>query len=171
MKAPLVFAAVALAAIALAQSPQTTGSPAGLDSSTRLADKAIMQAMAAMRMGKKVTITVDNRSIPYAPTMMAKMLYVPVRFFMETGQKVVWDKGDMQATITDPNGVAKNSVEYDASSPKKGRKPGPTMRAMLKGGTLYVPLSSALASFGLVAEWVPTSNRINVKSNRPGSGT
>ncbi len=122
-----------------------------------------------MKAGKKVTLTVDNRTVAFVPKLVGALLYVPVRFFTETGQQVIWDKGDKRATVRDENGTAKNSVDYDASVSQKNRQPGPSLRPMYQKGTLYVPLASGLASFGLLAEWVPESNRINVRSNRPGT--
>ena len=127
-----------------------------------------MQAMTALNAGKKVTLTVDNRAVPYAPKVMGKLVFVPVRFFQEAGLTVIWDKGDRRATVRDQNGPSKASIEYDASVSQKNRQPGPSMRPMYQKGTLYVPLASGLAAFGLMAEWVPTSSRINVRSTRPG---
>lgn len=156
-----------MAACGFAQDPQTTGSPAGLNSTTRMDNETVANAMTAARSGKKVTLTVDNRTVAFSPRLIGNMLYVPVRFFGETGLKVTWDRGDKRATVRDENGPAKNSIEYDASVPQKTLQPGPSMRPVYQKGTLYVPLATGLAAFGLLAEWVPNSNRINVRSGRP----
>ncbi len=165
MKALLLLAALGSVASATAQNDQT-GSTAGMSSTTRMSDASISKAMAALKAGKRVTITVDNRTVAFAPKLMGTMVFIPVRFFTETGQKIVWDKSDHRATLTQVNGPRKNSVEFDGSVSQKNRQPAPSMRPMYQKGTLYVPLASGLASFNLLAEWVPTSNRINVRTNR-----
>ena len=157
---PIFFAtALAVAAIASAQ---------GVSSTTRMSNMSIAKARDVLKTGKAVTITVDNRAVVYAPRLVGSMVYVPVRFFAETGQEVVWDGTDMRATIRDQNGATKNSVEYDARRGRANFRPGKTMRPFYEKGRLWVPLASGLASFGLLAEWVPSSSRINVKTNRPG---
>lgn len=170
MKALLILTALGAVALAGAQTDQGTGSPAGMSSTTRMSDMAIGQAMAALKSGKKVTITVDNRTVDFAPKLMGKMVYIPVRFFQETGQTVVWDKGDKRAQVTDNSGTQKNSVQFDATPSQKNRQPGPSMRPMYQKGTLYVPLAAGLGAFGLLAEWTPSANRINVKTRRPATG-
>lgn len=133
-----------------------------------MSNAAVSQALSAVAKGRKVSVTVDNRSVAYAPRRFGSMLYVPVRFFTETGQKVTWDRNDMRATVREDDGRRKASVEYDARIGQRNRQPGPSMRPRYEKGTLYVPLASGLAAFGLYAEWVPSSNRLNVKTDRPG---
>lgn len=171
MKTFFLLTALGAVAFAGAQGNSQTGSTAGMSSTTRMSDMAISQAMTALKAGKKVTITVDNRTVGFTPRLMGKMVYIPVRFFQETGQTIVWDKGDKRAQVTDQAGTQKNSVQFDASVSQMNRQPGPSMRPMYTNGTLYVPLESGLASFGLLAQWVPTSNRINVKTARPATGS
>lgn len=157
MKPIFLASALCVAAIAPAQ---------GVSSTTRMSNMTIAKALGALKTGKAVSITVDNRAVAYTPRMVGSMLFVPVRFFTETGQEVVWDGSDMRATIRDQNGAKKNSVEYDARRGQANFRPGKTMRPFYEKGRLWVPLASGLASFGLLAEWVATSNRINVKTNR-----
>ena len=159
MKPIFLATALGLASLVLAQGPSST---------TRMSDMTIAKAMSAQRMGKTVTITVDNRAVAFSPVVRGSLLFVPVRFFAETGQEVTWDGSDMRATVRDQNGPKKNSVEYDAKRGQANFRPGKTMRPFYEKGRLWVPLASGLASFGLLAEWVPASNRINVKTNRSG---
>jgi len=166
VKAVLPF--VLLGAVSFASAQVTGASPTTVapSSTVRLIDAATLKAMTALRSGKKVTITVDNRSVAYAPKLIGKMVYVPVKFFEETGQKVIWDGRDMRATVRSQDGPTKNSIEYDAKRGQRNFQPGPSMRPVYQQGRLWVPLASGLAAFSLVTEWVSTSNRLNVRTVR-----
>ena len=69
----------------------------------------------------------------------------------------------MRATVSNTNGKRKNSMSYDAM-PGKGNKPGKSMKPIFEKGRLWVPLASGVGAFELFAEWVPGSNRLNLKT-------
>ena len=163
MKALLFVAALGVASMVSAQDDQT-GSPAGSNSTLRMSNMAIMKMASALRAGKSVTITVDSRSTAYAPKLIGSQVYVPVRLFSETGQEVVWNATDMRATVSNVNGKQKNSMQYDAMPANGRNKPGKSMRPVFEKGRLWVPLASGVGAFGIFAEWVPTSNRLNLKT-------
>lgn len=165
MKPLILLAAFGVASIACSQDTET-GSSAGTTSTIRMSNVAIAKLASALKAGKKVMLTVDSRSVAYTPRLIGSMVFVPVRFFNETGQDVAWDGTDMRATLRDPNGKQKNSIEYDAMRGQANFKPGKTMRPFYEKGRLWVPLASGLGAFDLLAEWVPTSSRLNVKTNR-----
>lgn len=163
MKVLLLVAALGAATFSHAQDDQT-GSPAGSTSTLRMSNMAIMKLAAALRAGKKVTLTVDNRSVAYSPKLIGSQVYVPVRLFSETGQEVSWNASDMRATVSNTSGTRKNSMTYDAM-PATGRsKPGMSMKPVFEKGRLWVPLASGVGAFELYAEWVPSANRLNLKT-------
>lgn len=163
MKALLLITAFGVASMVSAQDDQM-GSPAGSTSTLRMSNMAIMKMASALRAGKTVTLTVDNRSVPYTPKLIGSQVYVPVRFFSETGQDVTWDATDMRATVTNTNGKRKNSMQYDARPSMDRNKPGMSMKPVFQKGRLWVPLASGAGAFELYAEWVPGSNRLNLKT-------
>ena len=163
MKAFLLLAAFGVATVASAQN-DPMGSPAGSTSTLRMSNVAIAKMAAALRAGKKVTLTVDSRSVAYAPKLIGSMVYVPVRLFSETGQEVRWNATDMRATVSNNNGRRKNSMSYDAGPAMGRNKPGMSMRPVFEKGRLWVPLASGVGAFELFAEWVPGSNRLNLKT-------
>ena len=167
MRSFTLLVTLGLAVAAFAQNPQGEASPAAGSSTVRMSGMAIGKASGALRGGKAVTLTVDNRSVAYAPKLIGKMLYVPVRFFSETGQRVTWDGTDMRATVQEESGTQKNAIDYDAKRGQKNFRAGASMRPVYEKGRLWVPLASGLAAFGMYAEWVPTSSRLNVRTNRP----
>ena len=158
----LTLLAVGLAApFALAQG-QTSNSAA-----MRLIDKALGGATSAMRSGKTVNLTVDNRSLPYTARVVSGRVYVPVRVFMETGQRVIWDRQSMRASVRDQEGSQKRSIDFSAHPTRSENRPSPSMRPLFEKGRLWVPLAATLGAFDYLVDWVPTSNRLNIRTNRP----
>lgn len=164
MKAFLLAAFLGAAAVASAQTSDS--SPAGEGAGTKMTKDAVMKASASLKRGKTIGLTVDNRTVPYAAKNINGMLYVPVRFFAETGQRVTWDGSDMRATIHSDNGPRKQTLEYDARRGQANFKEGASMRPVYEKGRLWVPLASALAAYGHLAQWVPSSNRLNIRTSR-----
>ncbi len=164
MKALLLTAAVVATSFASAQTSES--SPAGEGVGVKMSNDAVAKAYAAIQGGKSVSLTVDNRTVPYAARNIRGMLYVPVRFFMETGANVIWDGTDMRATVRQQNGRRKQALEYDAKRGQKNFAGPANMRPVYEKGRLWVPLASALAAYGHLAEWTPTAGRLNVRTNR-----
>lgn len=161
-----LFASFALGIAAAAVAQTSDSSPAGEGVGAKMTSAAIMKASAAIKRGKAIGLTVDNRTVPYTAKNIRGMLYVPVRFFAETGQRVTWDGTDMRATIHQDNGPTKKTLEYDAKRGQKNFAAGAAMRPVYEKGRLWVPLASALAAYGHLAEWVPSAGRLNVRTNR-----
>ena len=165
MRAFLLLSALGIVAAASAQSHDDT-SPASANQNEKMIGMAVMKASSALKMGKKVTLTVDNRTVTYAPKLINGMVYVPIRLFQETGQTVVWNAADMRATLRSENGSDKASVDFDAKVVRATNKPSPGMRPVYEGGRVWVPLAAGLAPFGHLIDWVPTSNRLNIRTFR-----
>lgn len=158
MKRSLALALVAVPALALAQNQRSDSA------AMRLVKDASEKVEAALKAGKTVTITVDNRLTDYAPRMVKGRLLVPARLFKETGQRVLWTGADKRGVIRDDRDP-RRTVDMDAREPRDSR-PSPAMRPYLENGRLWVPLVQTVSSFGHSLTWVPGSNRLNVSTNR-----
>lgn len=167
MRSLVLLTMAGVGAVAFAQNPQDS-SPAGGGQTQKMIGMAMTKAADAIREGKTVTITVDNRSTSYAPKVISGMVYVPIRLFQETGQQVVWDARNMRAILRSQNGPQKQSVVFDTAVRRRTNQPTPSMRPVYEGGRVWVPLAGALAPFGHMVEWVPTSDRLNIRTNRNG---
>jgi acyl-coenzyme A thioesterase PaaI-like protein len=172
MKAYASFVALAVVAMACAQVSTNQLHDDGAGSANggtamRLIDTALSKASSAMRSGKAVSITVDNRSVPYAARVVNGRVYVPVRLFMETGQRVIWDRGSMRASVRDQEGGQKRSIDFSAHPTRSENRPPASMRPLFEKGRLWVPLVATLGAFDYLVDWVPSSNRLNIRTNRP----
>ena len=165
MKAFFLLIALGVAAISSAQAPDGS-SPASANQNEKMIGMAVTKASSALKAGKKVSITVDNRTVTYVPKLINGMVYVPIRLFQETGQTVVWNAPDMRATLRSENGSDKASIDFDAKVARATNKPSPGMRPVYEGGRVWVPLAAGLAPFGHLVDWVPTSNRLNIRTFR-----
>ncbi|RYG24450.1 hypothetical protein EON82_10680 [bacterium] len=131
----------------------------------RLIDTALGKASSAIRSGKAVSLTVDNRSVPYTARVVNGRVYVPVRLFMETGQRVIWDRQSMRASVRDQEGAQKRSIDFSAYPTRSENRPAPSMRPLFEKGRLWVPLAATLGAFDYMVDWVPTSSRLNIRTS------
>lgn len=172
MKACVTLAGLAVVAMASAQvsTNQPHNENAGAQNGSaamRLIDTALAGASSVMRNGQTVNITVDNRTVPYTARVVGGRVYVPVRLFMETGQRVIWDRQSMRASVRDQEGAQKRSIDFSAYPTRAENRPPASMRPLFEKGRLWVPLAATLGAFDYLVDWVPTSSRLNIRTNRP----
>ncbi len=130
----------------------------------KIAKGAADSVTSALRRGKTVTISVDNRLTDYTARLVGGRLLVPARLFNETGQRVLWTGADKRGIIRDDRDP-RRTVEMDAREPKDGRAVA-AMRPILENGRLWVPLVSTISSFGHTLAWTGASNCLNISTNR-----
>lgn len=166
MKRAFCIVLVVAAATAFAQEGDLNRSTGAVTDSAamRLVNKAVASAADSVRAGKKVAITVDNRLVSFSPRLVKGRLLVPARLFEEAGQKVMWENHDKRGYIRDDRDP-RRSVDLDAREPRDQRDVA-ALRPYLENGRLWVPLAQVVGSLGHTLDWVPSSNRLNLRTNR-----